>query len=161
MVTFKQTDPFYVLDLSRPNKPQLKGELKIPGYSSYLHPLTDTMILGVGMDNQRVKLSLFDVSDPTNPVETDKYSLDEYWTDVTNTHHAFLQDQKFKTFFIPGSKGGYVFGYAGGRLVLRSAISSSEAKRAVFINDYLYIIGDTEIVVINEITGDRAGRLSL
>ena len=161
VVTFKQTDPFYVLDLSRPAKPQLKGELKIPGYSSYLHPLTDTMILGVGKEDQQVKLSLFDVSDPTDPVEADKYSLDEYWTDVENTHHAFLQDPKFETFFIPGSEGGYVFSYAGSRLVLESAISTVQPKRAVFINDFLYIIGDAEIVVINERTGNRVGRLSL
>ena len=67
LVTFKQVDPFYVLDLSNPKKPEIKGELKIPGYSSYLHPISDDLILGIGKEGSVVKVSLFDVSDPTNP----------------------------------------------------------------------------------------------
>ena len=63
LVTFRQVDPFYVLDLSDPNNPRKAGELKIPGFSSYLHPLKENLILGVGQENGRVKLSLFDVSD--------------------------------------------------------------------------------------------------
>ena len=67
VVTFKQVDPFYVLDLSDPMNPEKKGELKIPGYSSYLHPITKDKILGIGEENNKVKISLFDVSDPADP----------------------------------------------------------------------------------------------
>ena len=59
MVTFRQTDPFYVLDLSQPTKPVVKGELKIPGYSSYLHPIADHKVIGIGKENNKVKISLF------------------------------------------------------------------------------------------------------
>src|SRR3989344_3727027 len=91
LVTFRQTDPFYVLDLSNPRSPKMAGELKIPGYSSYLHPLKENLIVGVGQENGRVKLSLFDVSDSSNPKEVDKYTLDEYYSEAQNNHHAFLQ----------------------------------------------------------------------
>jgi inhibitor of cysteine peptidase len=67
IVTFRETDPFYVLDLSDPKNPQVKGELKIPGYSSYLHPIEEHLILGVGKEGWKVKISLFDVSSATEP----------------------------------------------------------------------------------------------
>jgi len=150
LVTFRETDPFYVLDLSNPKKPELKGELKIPGYSSYLHPITEDKILGIGKENWQVKISLFDVSQVENPKESDKYLLDESWSDILNTHHAFLLDTKHDVFFLPGSKGGYVFSYKDDKLKLIKAVSEISARRAIYINDYLYIIGDDKIVVLNE-----------
>jgi len=150
VVTFKQTDPFYVLDLSNPANAELKGELKIPGYSSYLHPLAKNLILGIGREQSKVKISLFDVSDPTNPTEASKYNLDEYWTAVENTHHAFLLDEKHNVFFMPGSKGGYVFSYKNNKLKLEVAVSETSLQRAIYLNDYLYIIGDKNITVFNE-----------
>jgi len=159
VVTFRQTDPFYVLDLSDPKKPELKGELKIPGYSSYLHPITKDKILGIGQENWQVKISLFDVSSPLNPSEKDKYILNEGWTDVSNTHHAFLLDSKHQIFFLPGSQGGYVFSYANDKLELKRAVSNISAKRAIYINDYLYIIGDDKITVLNEINWEKIEEL--
>ena len=105
VVTFRQTDPFYVLDLSDPASPKLAGELKIPGYSSYLHPITKDKIIGIGKEGQNVKVSLFDASDPANPQEVSKYTLSEYWSDILNTHHAFLMDEKHGVFFLPGLFG--------------------------------------------------------
>ncbi len=150
LVTFRQTDPFYVLDLRNPENPQLKGELKIPGYSSYLHPISKDKILGIGEEQGQVKLSLFDVSSPENPVEKDKYNLDEYWSEVSSTHHAFLMDGKHEIFFLPGSKGGYVFSYKNDELKLEKTVSKISARRAIYINDYLYVIGDDMMVVLNE-----------
>lgn len=161
VVTFRETDPFYVIDLSRPNRPQLAGELKIPGYSSYLHPITDTLILGVGKEDQNVKLSLFDVSNPASPREADKYMLDEYWSDILNTHHAFLHDAKHEVFFVPGGQGGYILSYGGNKLTLQKAIDTISAKRALYIDNYLYIIGEQEIVVIDETSWERVGELSI
>jgi uncharacterized secreted protein with C-terminal beta-propeller domain len=161
VVTFKETDPFYVLDLSNPQKPIQTGELKIPGYSSYLHPLADNRILGVGKEGQQVKLSLFDVKDPANPKEIAKYTLDEYWSEILNTHHAFLQDAKNQVFFMPGSKGGYVFSYKDDQLSLAKAVSGAQAKRALYINDYLYIIGDNQITVLNENDWEKVNELEL
>jgi uncharacterized secreted protein with C-terminal beta-propeller domain len=160
VVTFRETDPFYVLDLSNPTDPRVTGELKIPGYSSFLHPL-DGYILGVGREDWKVKLSLFDVSDKTNPREVSKYILDESWSEAIDTHHAFLHDSDHGVFFIPGSKGGYVFSYANGKLSLKKAVSGVRTVRAIYINDHLYVIGMEEIVVLDENTWERVSSLDL
>ncbi len=149
VVTFKQIDPFFVLDLSSPDNPELKGELKIPGYSSYLHPLPNGQILGVGEEDGKVKISSFEVSDPSNPKEVSTYRMDEYWSEAGSNHHAFLLDEKHRVFFIPGSEGGYIFSYEGG-IKLERAISGFQVKRAVYIDNYMYIIGEKGIKVINE-----------
>ncbi len=180
LVTFRQTDPFYVLDLANPKKPVMAGELKIPGFSSYLHPLNTTHILGIGMESGKVKISLFDVADKNNPVEMDKYSLDEYWTNVSSNYHAFLLDKKHDVFFLPGGKGGYVFSYGvtfarpgickqgedcsnitDYKLELKKAISQNSAKRAIYIDDYLYIIGEDKITVLNELDWQKVNELDL
>ncbi|OYT35502.1 MAG: hypothetical protein B6U87_00240, partial [Candidatus Aenigmarchaeota archaeon ex4484_52] len=150
VVTFRKIDPFYVLDLSDPLNPELKGELKIPGYSSYLHPIEKNKILGIGKEDSKIKISLFDVSNPENPVEVDKYILNEYWSDILNTHHAFLLDKKHNIFFLPGRKGGYVFSYENDKLHLKKTISNISAKRAIYIDDCLYIIGTDKIIVLDE-----------
>ena len=150
VVTFRETDPFYVLDLKDPKNPKVTGELKIPGYSSYLHKLDKNLILGIGKDEGKVKLSLFDVSDKNNPKEVSKYIIDEYYSEAVNNHHAFLYDQKHKVFFLPGSKGGYIFTFKGNNLEMKKAVAQSGIKRALYINDYLYLIAQNNIVVINE-----------
>ncbi|MDI6883061.1 MAG: beta-propeller domain-containing protein [Patescibacteria group bacterium] len=159
LVTFKQIDPFFVLDLSDPENPELKGELKIPGYSSYLHPITEDKILGIGKEASQVKISLFDVENPSQPIELAKYNLDEYWSDILETHHAFLLDKKHRVFFLPGSKGGYIFSYKGNQLKLEKTVSNIRARRAIYINDYLYIIADEKIVVLDEINWERKKEL--
>ena len=161
LVTFRQVDPFYVLDLHDPKNPVRAGELKIPGFSSYLHPITKDLVLGVGQEGSQVKLSLFDVSNPANPVEKDKYLLSEYWTDVSNNYHAFLLDGKHEIFFLPASRGGYVFSYSGNTLKLKIAISDIQARRALYINDYLYVVGDSKIVVYNEQDWQKVNQLEL
>jgi len=95
VVTFRQTDPLYTLDLSDPAKPRVAGELKILGYSAYLHPAGPGRLLGVGQDADaegRVKglqLSLFDVSNPAEPRRLDAVGVGNAWTDVEGDHHAF------------------------------------------------------------------------
>jgi uncharacterized secreted protein with C-terminal beta-propeller domain len=96
VVTFRQTDPLYVLDLSDPAHPRKTGELKIPGYSAYLHPAGDGLLLGLGQnadDQGRVlggQLSLFDVSDPANPRRLAQASLGQGNSEAEYDHHAFL-----------------------------------------------------------------------
>ncbi len=91
VVTFRNTDPLFAIDLSDPEKPVIKGELKIPGYSAYLHPIGDNLLLGIGYegdsqnaDFNSVKVSLFDISDPTNLKELDKLVTHKASTPVTN-----------------------------------------------------------------------------
>jgi uncharacterized secreted protein with C-terminal beta-propeller domain len=96
VVTFRQTDPLYVLDLSDAAAPKVTGELKIPGYSAYLHPIGDHRLLGVGQDAtdqgrvQGTQLSLFDVSDPANPTRLANATLTGSSSDAEYDHHAFL-----------------------------------------------------------------------
>lgn len=161
VVTFRQTDPFYVLDLRNPRSPKLSGELKIPGFSSYLHPLAKDRILGVGQESGKVKLSLFDVSNPADPREVSKYLLDDYWSEVSQTHHAFLQDERHGVVFLPGGKGGYVFSYRGDELKLASAISDIRARRALYLGDYLYVVADDKISVLNEADWTKVNELTL
>lgn len=161
VVTFKQTDPFYVLDLSDPKNPEKKGELKIPGYSSYLDPIAQDRVLGIGKEGDQVKLSLFDVSSPSNPTEADKYTLDEYWSEILNTHHAFLLDSKHKVFFMPGGKGGYVFSFENDKLILKKAVEGNNIKRALYIDDYMYIVAENKLTVFDEKTWDTLKELTL
>lgn len=74
VVTYEQTDPLYTIDLSNPEKPTIKGELKVPGFSTYLHPWTDDLVVGIGFDSignitNGLKLSLYDISDFETPME--------------------------------------------------------------------------------------------
>jgi uncharacterized secreted protein with C-terminal beta-propeller domain len=160
VVTFRQTDPFYVLDLSNPNTPLVKGELKIPGYSSYLHPIGPHLILGIGRENQ-VKLSLFDVTDPKNPKEVSRYDLaTEYYSEAMNNHHAFLQDSKYKVFFLPGSRGGYIFSYDANTLSLVKALETPTVKRGLYLNDYFYIVSDAGITSFKEGSWEKVGEFT-
>lgn len=161
LVTFRQIDPFYVLDLSNPQKPELKGELKIPGYSSYLHPISEDKILGIGMENFQVKVSLFDVLDPSQPKEIDKYILKEGWSAILETHHAFLLDKKHQIFFLPAGSNGYIFSYKDDELKLVRAVSEIYPERAVYIGDYLYIIAKNKIIVLNEINWEKVKELKI
>lgn len=160
IVTFREVDPFYILDLSDPANPRLAGELKIPGYSSYLHPITENLILGIGRENLNVKISLFDVSDSSQPVELDKTILDEYWSNVLETHHAFLLDPDHKIFFLPAGQNGYVFSYENAKInpVLKTEIL--EISRAVYLDNFLYLIGSRSIVVFDENTWQKVGEIT-
>jgi len=161
VVTFREIDPFYILDLSDPSNPAMTGELKIPGFSSYLHPLPENMVLGVGQQGWRVKLSLFDVSDDHNPVESDTYLLDAGWSEVSQTHHAFLHDARHGIVFLPAGEEGYVFSYAGKALSLQRVVSDIRSERAIYIDDLLYVIGQHGIVVLDEINWEEVARLRL
>jgi uncharacterized secreted protein with C-terminal beta-propeller domain len=98
VVTFRQVDPLYTIDLADPAKPRVLGELKIPGYSAYLHPVAEDLLLGVGQDATAdggllgMQLSLFDVSDLANPARVAQLRLSDGWSQsaVEWDHHAFL-----------------------------------------------------------------------
>ncbi len=110
VVTFRQIDPLYVLDLSDPANPVLDGELKIPGYSAYLHPVGDGLLLGVGQDatdEGRItgtQLSLFDVSDPADPQRISTLPIGGQ-SEVEWDHKAFLFWEPDGTIVLPVSPG--------------------------------------------------------
>ena len=90
VVTFRQIDPLYTLDLSDPTAPKVVGELKIPGYSAYLHPVGANLLLGVGREGGNVKTSLFDVSNLAAPREVTNLQFPYSSTSVEDEPHAFL-----------------------------------------------------------------------
>jgi len=96
VVTFRQVDPLYTVDLADPDRPRVLGELKIPGYSAYLHPIGEDLLLGVGQDATEegrslgTQLSIFDVSDLRRPTRLHKVSLGLGWSEAESDHHAFL-----------------------------------------------------------------------
>lgn len=97
VVTFRQTDPLYAIDLTDPRHPEVMGELEIPGYSAYLHPLDNGLLLGVGQDAtdegqiQGTQVSVFDVTDLSDPTRLDTFTLNKGTSsEVEYNHHAFL-----------------------------------------------------------------------
>lgn len=113
VVTFRQTDPLYTLDLSDPTKPRVAGELKIPGYSSYLHPIGDGRLIGIGQDatgegrTTGTKVSLFDVSNPASPSEVSTWTLPGSNSSAESDHHAFLWWPDEDLLVAPLSSYGY------------------------------------------------------
>ena len=179
LVTFKQIDPFFVIDLSNRRNPEVLGYLKIPGYSSYLHPISDTLILGVGQDtsiNQwggtstdGVKVTLFDVSDYENPEElaTYKVSAQNSYTPVQNDHKAFLYIEKNNLIVLPVSEyfntrgnetSFYILEITDDDIVEKEKLSHNQdygnLLRSLYIGDELYTISNNQIVTYNFNTED-------
>src|SRR5208337_3268631 len=109
LVTSNQTDPFFVIDLSNPEAPKVAGELQIPGSSSYLQPYDANHVIGLGLENDTVKLSLFDVTDISNPTEIASYSVEGNYSSSTalNDPKAFLFDLQKQLLVIPVSINNY------------------------------------------------------
>lgn len=153
LVTFKQTDPLFVIDLSNATAPKLLGELKVPGFSNYLHPYDENTLIGLGKDVQTdvygniktggVKLSLFDVSDPANPRELDTYVAGAAGSDslALYNHKAFLFSKEKNLLSIPVSltsmvnnyrryfSGALVFSIENNRFQLRGQIDHSDGGK--------------------------------
>lgn len=119
VVTFRQTDPLYVVDLSRPERPVVRGELKVPGFSSYLHPVDADRILGVGSaatDTGQVtgaQLSTFDLSDPNSPRRLHVVTEPRAWTRVADDSRMFSYLPSRRIAVLP-------FGTPDGRQQLRA-----------------------------------------
>jgi uncharacterized secreted protein with C-terminal beta-propeller domain len=112
LVTFKQVDPLFVIDLSDPQNPMELGYLKVTGYSDYLHPYDETHLIGIGKETteeggsisfQGIKISLFDVSDVSNPQEISKLEIGDRGSDspVLWDHKAFLFDRARNLMVMP------------------------------------------------------------
>ena len=116
LVTFEQTDPLFVIDLTDPGHPQILGELVMPGYSDYLHPYDENHLIGIGMLGSSVKISLYDVTDTGSPEEMSTYlvggdSNDGGWssTPVLDDHRAFLFDRERGLLVLPVSSDRTVY----------------------------------------------------
>ncbi|GIF69843.1 hypothetical protein Ais01nite_78780 [Asanoa ishikariensis] len=127
VVTFRQTDPLYTLDLGDPSAPKVRGELKINGYSSYLHPLDAGRLIGIGQDADSrgrvlgAQISVFDVSDLSSPRRVAQHRVRDGWSEAEGDPHAFLYWPASKLLVVPMSAQSQV-----GMLALRVTESGLE-----------------------------------
>ena len=151
VVTFRQVDPLYTLDLSSPRNPRVLGELKIRGYSSYLHPIGGDLLLGIGQDatgQGRVlgtQLSVFDVSDLRRPVRLHRRTIGGS-SEAEYDHHAFLHWPRTGLTVVPVERGalGFRVGRSGidqvGRVTHPSSADFDSIRRSTVVGDGLYTV---------------------
>lgn len=155
-VTFKQVDPLFSVDLSDPANPKVMGALKIPGFSQYLHPYSDGLLLGIGMDADEetgitdgIKLSMFDISNPEDVKEIDKELLStDYYSELFYNYKGFLFDGEKGIFgFSTEGEGGlsynlYTYDEKGFNPLMKVEVTSSGymETRGVIIDNILYVI---------------------
>jgi len=168
--TFRQVDPLFVIDLANPAKPRVVGELKVPGFSSYLHPLDATHLLGIGRDvdpaTGRVlglQLSIFDVGDPADPKRTATYTFEgdgwQSWSAALWDHHALSWFAQQGILALPVQQGDWWAG-SNGLVVFKVDTSSTEGftnlgeithdgpvQRSVRIGEFLYSVSAGEVKV--------------
>ncbi|SKA75553.1 Secreted protein containing C-terminal beta-propeller domain [Caloramator quimbayensis] len=181
MVTFKQVDPLFVIDLKNPKEPKILGLLKIPGYSTYLHPIDSKNILGFGMDtgniderviNKGMKIALFDISDLSSPKEKANIEIGGKGTfseslynhkalTVYDNLYAFdLFETKDDDSYMPSFRGLVLLEIKDDSIKVKCRISHSDLTnqedyytdygyRAVFIDNYMYVLSNVGISVVN------------
>lgn len=184
LVTFYQTDPLFIVDLSDPTSPEITGELKIPGFSSYLHPYAENLLIGIGESGDengatgKLKVSLFDVSDMQNPKEISSVVFDgaQYTSSTAQSdHHAYLTlpDGAFAipvyesgTVSQPGVSKACVLTVENGTLrVIETYSPDLEGEdvyaiaRLTFAGNTLYTLSDTALVAFDRSTGEMLSRI--
>lgn len=169
-VTFRQTDPLFSADLSDPKNPKILGELKIPGFSEYMYPYGDGLLLGFGMDADEntgatgdLKLSMFNVTDPANVTEQDKTIIDgcEY-SPALSSHKAMLvHPQKNLIGFAATEEWRnekyMIYEYTGSGFECKAVISVNDQYnyyamtdiRGLFVNDNFYVVSDQSLQVFS------------
>jgi hypothetical protein len=179
VVTFRQTDPLYLLDLS--GTPRVLGELKIPGFSTYLHPIGDGFLLGLGQDATAdgrvtgVQASVFDISDLSRPTQVDRVHLGPGWTPALDDSRAFTYDPDRRLAAFPfagydaAAPEGQPFGAVGvtvdedgnlreaGRLALDQY---SYAGRVLLDDQNMYAVSETGVVAADADSWRRTGSVS-
>ncbi len=199
MVTFVQIDPLFVIDLSDPTNPTVLGELKIPGVSDYLHPYDENHIIGIGRatddTKERVtfsglKVSIFDVTDVANPIESAKFELGDRGTnsEALHDHRAFLFDKEKGIIVLPVQlyeqgdnhypdfvwQGAYVLDVAPNSITERGRVTHVDEmteetwkywdyriRRSLYIGDTLYTVSDRLIQANDLINMEEKGEVEL
>lgn len=189
IVTFEQIDPLFVVDLSDPYNPKIKGELEMPGYSSYLHPYDETHIIGIGYNvksngyggvvNTSMKMAMFDVSDLENPKEMFSINIgDEHvYTELNNNHKALFYSKTKNLIGFPIQTWSSNYGKSRNNFTLydidlekgfteHGKIDQiqdyrTDIKRAIYINDYLYTIAEEKFTKYDLNTFEKINELDI
>ena len=166
VVTFRQIDPLFVLDLSDPTHPREAGHLKVTGYSAYLHPLGDGLLFGLGREvDSRAhpigeQLSVFDVSAPANPTLRSRVYVDGAFSAAEEDHHAFLWWAKDRLVVVPmsdemspQSEIAIYHVSAGGVVAKVGAVQPPSmpdyyggVERSIVIGGVLYVVSDNGVL---------------
>ena len=165
-VTFRQTDPLFSVDLSDPKNPKLLGQLKIPGFSEYMYPYGDGLLLGFGMEADEktgrtsyLKLSMFNTSNPADLTEQNKTVIDPFtYSEALYNHKAMLVSVSKNLIGFPandnnGNQGYFVYEYTGDGFAKKAALelkvdykyAYEPNIRGIFIGDYFYIVNGTAL----------------
>lgn len=169
-VTFRQTDPLFSADLSDPKNPKILGELKIPGFSEYMYPYTNGLLLGFGMDADEstgrsgdLKLSMFNISDPANVTEEDKTVVTGYeYSPALINHKAMLvSGQKniigFAASDIYNNSKYLIYKYTNGTFERTAVLTVNTDReiydltdiRGIFIKDGFYVLGGNTLQIFD------------
>ena len=165
-VTYKQIDPLFTVDLSDPKKPHIRSELKIPGFSEYLHPYDEGLLLGLGQNTSinewggerrdGLKLSMFDVSDPDNVTEKNVLNLPFGWTEASSNHKAVLVSRARALIAFPADGSYAIYGYSKEKGFAKRAIVDINEEnwwqgnsRGLFIGNDFYVISQNAIYVFS------------
>jgi uncharacterized secreted protein with C-terminal beta-propeller domain len=176
VVTFRQVDPLYTVDLADPTRPRVVGQLKIPGYSAYLHPVGPGLLLGVGQDatsegqTTGVQVSLFDVTDPAAPTRIDRVTLGAATSsEVEYDHHAFTYSPELGLAVVPiedylGAEGFYgavgvhvdaATGLTRTRRTTQGSSYESAIRRSLVLDGRLLTVSSTGVGVHDPSTLER------
>ncbi len=167
LVTFRQVDPLFAIDVSNPEEPRVLGFLKIPGFSEYLHPLPRSRLLGIGVEGSGLKISLFDVSDPANMREVSNAKISPAWSPALHDHRAvtvYLEKElviiPFSYIYAPTS-GALVMSYKNDTLKVKAVLQHENCLRTVYIGEELYTISPSLIKIFNINTYEELGQIVL
>ena len=164
VVTFRQIDPLFVFDLSDATAPVIRGELEVPGYSSYLQVIDENHLLAVGRstDTQATKVTLYDISDPDNPIEVDEDILPSWtWSIAEWDSKAIGWFASKETLAIPASSYNWETGYHNELFVFHVDVDQSGESaiqlngtvsddgyinRSAYIDNVLYTISSNSVI---------------
>ncbi len=174
LVTYEQTDPLFTLDLSDPYNPKIMGELKLPGFSYYLHPVDENTVLGfgyhgtlLGANYNTVKVSLFDISDFNNPKEIDKVVINNASTELAYNTKVLIFNPETNIYSIPvcnysDEYWAFVsFKIADGTIEKTNEYEHDKGQnyhllfRGIYISDKFFTICDKYVIEYNLNTGEK------
>ena len=187
IVTYEQIDPLFVVDLSDPRNPRMRGKLEIPGYSAYLHPYDETHIIGIGFNtrsndfgntiNSSLKMSMFDVSDLDNPKELFNVDIGtgSSYSEITSNHKALFYYKEKNLIGFPLTT--YSYGSTTGFVLYKIDLDKNEftkygelknsneywnsVRRIIYIGENIYSLSNNDITKYDLNTAEQKGTLEI
>lgn len=175
LCTYRTVDPIFAINLSDPANPTVTGELKLPGYSDYLHIWSEGLLFGLGMNTQEVqmndettatldgmKMIMVDTSDPANLTEQHSMDIDADYSEALENHKAILVDSEKNLIAFPAEGSYLVYSYTtDGGFKLEAEISVSAwdwNNRGLYIGNYFYVVGSDYVNILDMDTLENVGQ---